>query len=70
MEYLKELQIGHGSRLSVVTVNIILAQCHQLQRLGKLDQWGQIDRHQIDSIRQEIDARNLDLSIICNELIP
>ena len=69
LENLKELQIGHGSRLSVVTVNIILAQCHQLQKLGKLDQWGQIDRHQIESIRKEIEARNMDLTIICNETI-
>ena len=68
LEYLKELQIGHGSRLSVVTVNIILSQCHQLQRLGKIDQWGQIDRDQIESIRKEVNARNFDLQIICGDV--
>ena len=48
---------------SIVTVNVILANCHELKRLGRLDQWGRVDRHQIESIRHEIKARNFDLII-------
>ena len=63
LEKLKELQIGHGSKLSIVTVNVIIANCGQLAKLGRLDQWGQVSRQQIKSIRKEIQARNFDLCI-------
>ena len=59
--------IGHGSQLSIVTVNVILSNCHELKRLGRLDQWGHVDRHQIESIRNEIKARNFDLIIDTGE---
>ena len=68
LENLKELIIGHGSQLSIVTVNVILANCHQLAKLGRLDQWGQVNRQQITSIRGEIQARNFDLVIDAGEL--
>ena len=68
LQNLKSLTIGHGTNLSIVTVNIILANCHELKRLGRLDQWGQVDRHQIESIRNEIKARNLDLVIDTGEI--
>ena len=60
---LNEPNLSHGSRLSIVTVNVILVNCINLKRLGRLDAWGQVDRHQIDSIRNEIKARNFDLLI-------
>ncbi len=63
LEHLKELMIGHGSQLSIVTVNVILANCPQLAKLGRLDQWGQVNRQQIASIRGEIQSRNFDLVI-------
>ncbi len=58
---LRELKIGHGSRLSIVAVNVILANCGELRSLGRLDQWGRVTREQVDSIRTEIKSRNLDL---------
>lgn len=69
LERLKELSIGHGSQLSIVTVNVILANCGQLRKLGRLDQWGKVSRHQIESIRGEIQARNFDLIIDAGDLI-
>ena len=68
LENLKELIIGHGSQLSIVTVNVILANCHQLAKLGRLDQWGQVNRQQITSIRGEIQARNFDLVIDAGDI--
>jgi hypothetical protein len=67
LENLKELTIGHGSQLSIVTVNVIIANCHQLKKLGRLDQWGQVNRTQIESIRSEIKARNFDLILETGE---
>ena len=68
LENLKELTIGHGSQLSIVTVNVILANCSQLAKLGRLDQWGHVNRQQIASIRGEIQARNLDLVIDAGDI--
>ena len=68
LENLKELKIGHGSQLSIVTVNVILANCNQLAKLGRLDQWGQVNRQQITSIRGEIQARNFDLVIDAGDI--
>ena len=68
LEHLKELSIGHGSQLSIVTANVIIANCQQLKRLGRLDQWGQVNRHQIASIRTEIQARNFDIEIEAGDL--
>lgn len=67
LEHLKELHIGHGSQLSIVTVNVILANCNKLVKLGKLDRWGQVTRQQISSIRNEVQARNFDLILDAEE---
>ena len=60
---LRSLSIGHGSRLSILAVNVILVNCQKLQKLGRLDQWGKVTREQIDSIRAEIQARNFNLEL-------
>lgn len=67
LEHLKELTIGHGSQLSIVTVNVILANCHKLVKLGNLNRWGQVTRQQISSIRNEIQARNFELILEADE---
>ena len=67
LQSLKELSIGHGSKLSIVTVNLILANCPKLVKLGQLHNWGQVTQQQIASIRGEICARNFDLVIDSGE---
>lgn len=60
---LEELEIVSGELLSMHTANFLIQKICSLQKLGHLANWGKCDGRQIESMRREIQSRNLDLEL-------
>lgn len=58
---IEEFEITAGSRLSIHMVNFIIEHCPNLNRLGRLRNWGRIQKQEIEAIQKEISSRNINL---------
>ncbi|TRY67081.1 hypothetical protein TCAL_03741 [Tigriopus californicus] len=58
---LEEFEVTAGSRLSIHIVNFIIERCPNLNRLGRLRNWGRLQKHEIEAIQKEISSRNFNL---------
>jgi len=51
----------NGPHLTIIAANILIQACPKLKRLGRLSNWGGVEKDQVAAVAKEIRTRNLDI---------
>ena len=61
--HLKRFHLGSSPLLTLLAANTLISGCPKLEHISRVASWGGVDRDQLDMIRREVRARNLNLVI-------
>lgn len=62
--HLQSFKLINFPDLTLMSANTILGSCPVVSTIGDITTWGQVDRDQLRSFKQEIERRNWDLHIV------
>jgi len=63
MQYLEQIEIVNGPRLSMMAANSLIQACPNLKCIGKVSCWGKVEGEELLTMQREIRSRNLDLVV-------